>query len=361
MIDKHDRDFRPRFVGDDFSDFRHPSLFGAFCMVVRLNHLRPQDYMAAFGLRVRREDDLSRILTFSKSRMESVRRALGLTLTAGELEPWLPFRCDVRLFEQKWIFRYCLSCLRVGYHTLLHQLPWISRCPWHGDQLRTDCRRCGRRMTIDGTSGRRLLQCECGFEVLNESCAVAGDRQLVAQSEPYLESYLTWASGRRSRWRLFSPQSIATNVSVLRELVRLPAALAFRSQDPVGLCRNHFGSLSEAQAPFGVDDLKSAVAKMSTLAEDDINMVEVPKHLERSFIRVGCDLANHLPHGALSSTEMTLFFDGAVRQSSGIFKPAQRKSIQDISWLPTRLVGNRRFLSLSCIDPKATRVAAELV
>lgn len=150
-------------------------------------------------------------------------------------------------------------------------------------------------------------------------------------------------------------------MSVLRELVRLPAALAFRSQDPVGLCRNHFGSLSEAQAPFGVDDLKSAVAKMSTLAEDDINMVEVPKHLERSFIRVGCDLANHLPHGALSSTEMTLFFDGAVRQSSGIFKPAQRKSIQDISWLPTRLVGNRRFLSLSCIDPKATRVAAELV
>lgn len=361
MTERIDDPFRPRFVGDDFSDFVHPSLFGAFAMVVRLNRFLPKDYLAAFELHVRRADDLSRVLTFSDTRKRSVRTALGLDDSVGTLEPWLPFTCDSQVFEPVWSFRYCPSCLRIGYHTLLHQLPWIHRCPWHGDQLRDSCRRCGRHMEVTGTSGRCLLQCVCGFEALNELAAVAGDPSLPSRSGPFLERYLAWAAERRSHWHLLPPQGVATDVSALGEIIRLPPALASRCQDPGRLGRHHTGHLAERLPPFGIDDLQSAVTKLEGIQMDGSGMIEVPPQLELAILRVGCDLANRLPPKTLSDTEMTMFFDGSVRQPDGRFQPADRKSIQDIAWLATRLVGNRRFLSLQCIDPKATRVAGDLL
>lgn len=353
--------FRPRFVGDDFSDFVHPSLFGAFSMAVRLNCFLPKDYLTAFDLRVRRADDLSRVLTFSDTRKRSVQTALGLDASIGALEPWLPFSCDIRIFESVWSFRYCPSCLRIGYHTMLHQLPWIHRCPWHGDRLRDNCRRCSRHMEVSGTSGRRLLQCACGFDALNELAAVAGDPSLPSRSGPFLEQYLTWAAERRKNWHLFPPQGVATDVSVLTEIVRLPPGLATRCQDGHQLGKHHTGRLVERSPPFGIDDLQSAITKIEAIQEDGSGVIEVPVQLEHAIMRVACDLANRLPEKTLSDAEMTLFFDGSERQPDGRFQPAVRKSIQDIAWLPSRLVGDRRFLSLRCIDPKASRVAGDLL
>ena len=216
-------------------------------------------------------------------------------------------------------------------------------------------------MTVEGSSGRRILQCACGFEALNESRAVAGDRALAARSGPFLDRYLAWAADCRSRWQLLPPQGLATEVSALGEIIRLPAELASRCQDSVRIRRHHAGGLKAAPPPFGVDDLKSAVAKLSALVADDPRMIEVPPALERAFVQVGCDLASHLPAESLSDAEMALFFDGAERQPDGRFQPSQRRSIQDIAWLPTRLVGNRRFLSLGCVDPKASRIAGDVL
>lgn len=352
---------RSRYVGDDFSDFAHPSLFGAFAMVVRLNHFEPRDYLSAFGLRVRRAEDLSRVLTFSQSRKRSIQAALGLPAATGELEPWLPFTCDTKPFEDAWEFRYCGSCLRVGFHTLLHQLPWIHRCPWHGDTLRVSCRRCDRPMAVDGSSGRPLLQCACGFEPLNETSALTGDHGLANRCRPILQDYLDWAAHRRSTCRLIAPPGLSTAPSVLAEIVRLPVMMRARCQNRDCLGMHHTGTLTTSRAPFVTDDLRSAIAKLEPIGLIEPGMIEVPAPLERAFLKVACDLANHLPEKTLSDSEMSLFFDGSERQPDGRFVPAHRRSIQDISWLPTRLVGSRRFLSLRCIDRKAVRVATDLL
>lgn len=353
--------YRCRFVGDDFRDFVHPSLFGAFAMVVRINQFTPGHYFSTFGLRVRRAEDLSRVLTFSQSRRASVQAALGLPPSVGTLEPWLPFQCDTSVFENSWTFRFCASCLRVGFHTLLHQLPWVQRCPWHGDRLREHCRRCSRPMTLNGAGGRPLLQCVCGFEVLNEMAAVAGDPWLPSRARPFLEAYLDWAAERRSRTKLIFPAGQVTEPSVLREIVQLPIELRRRCDDPSSLGKHHTGKLSEKAPLFSTDDLQSALTKLSEVGVTQGGLIEIPAQVEHAFLRVGCDLVNKLPPNTLSDSEMSLFFDGSQRQPSGRFQPAVRKSIHDISWLASRLVGPRRFLSLRCIDPKVGRVASELL
>jgi hypothetical protein len=60
--------------------------------------------------------------------------------------------------------RGCAACLRSGFHSLLHQLPWIEACPWHQDPLIRNCR-CGRLLNKGlGLASRPLLMCVCGHD-----------------------------------------------------------------------------------------------------------------------------------------------------------------------------------------------------
>lgn len=41
------------------------------------------------------------------------------------------------------VFRHCHSCMRDGYHSVLHQIENITTCPAHRRPLESACRRCG--------------------------------------------------------------------------------------------------------------------------------------------------------------------------------------------------------------------------
>jgi hypothetical protein len=43
------------------------------------------------------------------------------------------------------VFRYCRHCIGRGYHSVLHQLESVTRCPAHPCALESMCRRCGRQ------------------------------------------------------------------------------------------------------------------------------------------------------------------------------------------------------------------------
>lgn len=67
-------------------------------------------------------------------------------------------------FEVDPRIRGCATCLKSGFHSLLHQLPWIEVCPWHHETLSFNCR-CGRRLFWgSGFRSRPLLLCECGYD-----------------------------------------------------------------------------------------------------------------------------------------------------------------------------------------------------
>lgn len=42
------------------------------------------------------------------------------------------------------MFRFCRSCLALGYHAVMYQLPTIHRCPLHNKVLETVCLHCKR-------------------------------------------------------------------------------------------------------------------------------------------------------------------------------------------------------------------------
>lgn len=89
-------------------------------------------------------------------------------------EAWRPYLAACRDFDSSWL-RGCRTCLAFGYHTYVHQLPWVERCPWHGESLTGRCR-CGRPLLSPRKSlqSQRLLACPCGHDHFDRGKGLLG-------------------------------------------------------------------------------------------------------------------------------------------------------------------------------------------
>ena len=347
------------FVGADFADLPGISVFGAFARIVRLNHINSKGYFSAFTLRNRHSDDLFHRLTFNESSRNAAAKALSLTSEATlELASWLPFKCRSDIFAANWSFRYCPVCLRHGFHSFLHQLPWISSCPWHHSRLLTACAICGSPLTLSGGSERRLLECCNGHDHFSEVTSCIDQFDQAATATAFIDSYLTWAKKEKARWILIPPEGGTTNFDVIGSAITLPRALRDRCQEPA-LTRStaHARTFTiRSKSTNDVCDLSSAFAKLSALSNHSVGM-ELPKILAPGFVKISCELADRLPPESLTDSEVSLFFDGLERQPDGAFKPAKRSSLAEIRFLPPLLIGDRRVIHLSTLCKTATRVA----
>ena len=66
---------------------------------------------------------------------------LGLPTKA--LRAALLERTERRRYSE--VFRHCRLCMARGYHSVLHQIESVTRCPAHRCALESICRRCGRQ------------------------------------------------------------------------------------------------------------------------------------------------------------------------------------------------------------------------
>jgi hypothetical protein len=57
------------------------------------------------------------------------------------------------------MLRFCLTCLRHGFHSPVHQLPYLERCVLHDEALLHECPMCGA-----GIHSAKWFVCTCGFE-----------------------------------------------------------------------------------------------------------------------------------------------------------------------------------------------------
>src|SRR3546814_16711768 len=96
------------------SDLETPAAsgFGTLAKIVRLNHLEPKELYSLLGIRVRRADDLSAVMTFSEARQIAVARSLRLPEVPMEwnVSTWFPFKAPSSLLATGWTFRYCPEC-----------------------------------------------------------------------------------------------------------------------------------------------------------------------------------------------------------------------------------------------------------
>lgn len=344
------------FVGGDMGDAPYISDFGAFIRIVRLNRLRPRDYFAAFGMRVRRRDDLSAILTFSYARQEQFWRAIGVVPPpTASLDTWIPSKGAVTVLEQGWRFRYCPECLRSAYHCNLTQMPWIGQCPVHCVPLRTTCPRCDAPVDTTGERDGRLLVCACRYDLVDERLACRGNYLMLPHVQRTIWPYLDWAIQARAHNQVIAPAQ-ASDLSPLAQLMDFPARFSQGTDAPLGLNRPHLRQLRVQRRP-SIHDTVSARMRLEALAASDPGIVEMPNAMLRSFRSAAATLIRSLPERALSRGELALFMGFGVDVDDVLSTPALRKAFVDIAYLSPHHVAGRYFLSFHAIDRIASHAA----
>lgn len=344
------------FVGGDMGDAPYISDFGAFIRVVRLNRLLPRDYFAAFGMRVRRRDDLSAILTFSQARRTQFWCSIGITPPpTASLDTWIPAKGAVSVLEQGWLFRFCPECLRQAYHCNLMQMPWIGQCPVHSVPLRTTCPQCDASVDTTGESGRRLMVCACGYDLVDERLACRGNYLMLPDLQKTVWPYLDWALQARALKRVIAPAQ-AADLSPLVRLMDFPACFSQGAPTFIGVSKPHLRELRVSRRT-SVDDTASARMRLEALASSDPGIVEIPNAMLGSLRSTATALIRSLPERALSRGELALFMGFGVDVDDVLSTPASRKAFVDIAYLPPHHVAGKYFLSFHAMDKIASHTA----
>lgn len=342
-----------KYVGNNPELLPGQSAFGWVARLARLNQLRPEDLHHSFGLRVRRSDDLLRVLALS----ERGKEVLAGSLMHGSSETWHP---------KSWYpfdggppelalrsFRYCLGCIRLGYHPMLHQMPWISTCPWHGIRLRSGCPRCGRPIAVSGDAGRKLLSCDCGLDLLNESAAA----RLAAPPDGAADAvarYANAASLAREEWVLVGLDDVPLTPAMLSALI--PPELGSQVYcDPPDTWRCHAQNYRSRRP----DEASAPRAWPNGIANDCPQVLELPDAWVRPVHAVARNLTAKLPAGSLTPQEYVLFLGEHVACPDG-FSPADRGTSGTVRCLPPMSAGPRKFLDLCSVHPVVIRIMAEL-
>lgn len=95
------------FAGMDIRVLPATSAFGLLARVVRLNALEPVELFRLLGIRSRRADDLSELMTFSEARQAALARALQLPAAppTWNLTAWFPFQAPSDILRTGWSLR----------------------------------------------------------------------------------------------------------------------------------------------------------------------------------------------------------------------------------------------------------------
>lgn len=344
-----------RLVGDRFDLVPRQSAFGCLVRLARLNHLRHRDLNATFGLRLRRADSLPQVLARSRHQLK-LAASLGCEPDdAWRPATWHPFQGGPAGIGID-ALRYCLACIRTGYHCHLHQLPWFDRCPWHGVRLRSGCPRCGGSIADAGSAERPFLTCSCGFDLLDERSAAR-----LAAAPPgaadIIDRYLTWAHQARDRHVLIGAAGVPFTFAVAAALVRVPRqfAAACNTQDFTSRAVHvrTYRTNSELPLADGAEDER----RLAVLSSDCPQLLELPNYLTDSVRAVARETARKLPAGSLTEREQLLFLGYPGADLAG-FRRADRPSFGTVRCLPPMEVGPRRFLELNSVHPAVLRTIA---
>lgn len=348
------------FVGMDLRVLPATSAFGLLARVVRLNALEPIDLFRLFGIRSRRADDLSELMTFSEARQAALARALQLPAAppTWNLTAWFPFQASSDILRNGWSLRYCPECMLAGYHSLLHQLPWIHRCPWHGVALRRTCMRCGKKPSAlaDWCFDENLM-CDCGHRLLSTEAALKQAAGPPSGAENFLCAYLEWAAEERGRTVLVTPELPGDTAAALADLVQLPKTLAWRC----GAHQSPLHKRSWLASTQGSEGDKEAIRQFDTLRQDRPGFLTVPAQIRPAIARVAADLALKLPAVTLTDREMTLFLAGVGIEAPATFRPARRGFSGPLSALPPWEIAGQQFLNLACLHPVSYRSITRLI
>jgi len=330
------------FVGEDFSWLPGISALGALLRTARLNYFQRTQYASAYGLRFLRREDVSHVLTFSATRKKALGEALGIEAdqrALWDIEAWLPFAGSVDWDCVPWAARICPCCARLGYHTLLFQLPWIERCPWHGEALIRHCTRCDRTLSAAMTAPT-IGRCRCKRDFVNvrEGCRYQPSH--MRDAARWTTHYLAWAKcARESHVIAHAKKPLLSNWRALGQLVDLPADLRARGGIARGSAQVLHARRICPKAP--VDASVTELVRDMPVSTDGI--IELSPSVWKLFRAVGYNVVEKLPDATLSDNELRRFFEASPRAIVR-FTAQHRATLVDNLLLPVQTAASRAFL-----------------
>ena len=156
-----------RLIGADFKNMAGLSAFGRLYRISRLNSLTFGQAVNLLGVdnAVKMRLRYGSLSVFKKGTvLDQIRghSRVGIWPTEDDLIPCRIIGRPVDAFLSNHALRGCLTCLKAGFHSLIHQARWIETCPWHLEALVDHCI-CGRPLFGGPESAKSfILVCRCG-------------------------------------------------------------------------------------------------------------------------------------------------------------------------------------------------------
>lgn len=171
--------------------------------------------------------------TFGRIDVERLGAVVGVDLQQLQYAAVTPYLHDIgglRDLLNKLPLRFCPKCICRGYHSPLHQLPWIAQCPLHGIPLVTTCPKCGADLSYTLTTQplANSYGCHCGHLLWPSRNKYSWKAPLTDEEVEVFGAYpkwiLTWEASEHGKyshlgfaannWDVSGPPSVRTRARV---------------------------------------------------------------------------------------------------------------------------------------------------
>ncbi len=315
------------------------SPFGFVVQTLRFNSLYCSDGHAALGIRPRYSEDLCRQLCLSaKARASIAARVPAASILAPLWQPtaWQVFSGSATHWRP--YLSGCTECMKTGYHSMLFQMPWVNRCPWHSQPLRSECEHCSRPLWHGFRSDAPPLLCPCGHDPVSSRSTIDEEGKIEALRASWIKRYLRWAGASRVRRTIVG---VGDDLASAEEAVVLFRGRAYPWYRPHHASSDVLVRTSTVRHGESVE-ARSQKAEFSRLAPSmgpgrDF-FLELPRAFERPMARVTASVAAKFRESSFSARERACL--GLPEASEG-GQPFSRASIV---LLPAYRVREQLFL-----------------
>ena len=187
--------------------------------------------------------------------------------------------------------RICPTCVSEGYHSVVHQLAGLERCPIHRRKIVEHCPACRRSLGVYAVGGTCGFGCSsCGKSLLKENDLPPCSQKLLAHELRYIAPLVKWIS------RTLPCVSVPWNRKFRNIAFAHPIA---RKVQPISLQAALFHTLTEIEAcPLDKTFLGPAVPQLRVILE--------PKKSRSRSATESCESSWNTAKRVISETEAWL-------------------------------------------------------
>jgi hypothetical protein len=145
---------------------KYESLYSIFMKLIIANSLSDYEFIMLFKKKVYRDAD-SFVNNYKLFKTKNLREVLEediININNGIVNKFqgiLPYFFTKDIISSNFVF--CKSCLEESYHSVLHQIIYVKKCPFHMSHMSDRCPKCRKIQIYKINYNMFPFQCRCGY------------------------------------------------------------------------------------------------------------------------------------------------------------------------------------------------------